>query len=566
MQGLVAEWVDPAPNQLIPQANHKLLELCGSVLLPAAIRMSLEAARLVTALINALFYGVSDVVATIETTMRDPRDRDRDDDDHRGRRETGRGTGERGRPTGAEQRGHREDRRSDGNRQRNTEHRGRRHAGEEAKQAVDGSAGLTITTPPTTGTWPRVRLFLQITNVEWTLTLYVSPGDFKTPLQHASSQADTTPFLDTSPTPTAEPCALLFTGAPTVVRPDSSRPRSAPPKAAPTTMTTAARQDALRRLLEKPDAPPRAATPPPKINKPAVARLLRPQLPRVKASTPVVAPPSAGPMATQTVPPPSARVLPPPPPRDPAVDGPDPPSREELAVSRADAQVRLIVTEQEAMRGQLVSNSRREDVETRLAAARANAERQRDIFSNARRQMERALGGPLPQPPLPERPSAGGTRAERETIQKAQFNQVMGARQETDARVWEYAAQHDIAGLVDERRRRTKENLSRSGGSRSGGSKSGGSGDKTRGRTTPPRRGPTRPRTRTPPRVRDRTPPRAATPPRDRTRSEHCRERQARDPSPPPRRRLRSDSRDRDQSRPPSKERRPGKSGRGDRK
>jgi hypothetical protein len=43
-------------------------------------------------------------------------------------------------------------------------------------------------------------------------------------------------------------------------------------------------------------------------------------------------------------------------------------------------------------------------------------------------------------------------------IQKAQFNLVMDARQETDARVWEYAKQHDIAGLVDERRRRTKEN------------------------------------------------------------------------------------------------------------
>jgi hypothetical protein len=282
-------------------------------------------------------------------------------------------------------------------------------------------------------------------------------------------------------------------------------------------------------------------TPPPKINKPAVARLLRPHLPRVEASTPVVAPPSAGPMSTPTVPPPPARVLPPPPPRDPAVDGPDPPSPEELAVSRADAQVRLIVTEREAMRGQLVPDGRRGDVETRLAAARANAERQRNIFNNARRKMERALGGPLPQPSLPERPSAGGTRAEKETIQKAQINLVMDARRETDARVWEYAKQHDIAGLVDERRHRTKENLSRSGGSRSGGSKSGGSGDKTRSRTTPSRRGPAPPRARTPPRARDRTPPRAATPSRERTRSEHRRERQARDPSPPPLRRLRSD-------------------------
>jgi hypothetical protein len=144
------------------------------------------------------------------------------------------------------------------------------------------------------------------------------------------------------------------------------------------------------RLLGKPDKPHRAVTPPPKINKPAVARLLRPHLPREEASAPVVATPSAGPMSTPTVPPPPAQVLPPPPPRDPAVDGPDPPSPEELAVSRADAQVRLIVTEREAMRGQLVPDGRREDVETRLSAARANAERQRDVFNNARRQMERA--------------------------------------------------------------------------------------------------------------------------------------------------------------------------------
>lgn len=53
--------------------------------------------------------------------------------------------------------------------------------------------------------------------------------------------------------------------------------------------------------------------------------------------------------------------------------------------------------------------------------------------------MERELGGPLPQQPLPERPTAGGTREEKETIQKAQFNLVMDAKRETDARVWEHA-------------------------------------------------------------------------------------------------------------------------------
>jgi hypothetical protein len=47
------------------------------------------------------------------------------------------------------------------------------------------------------------------------------------------------------------------------------------------------------------------------------------------------------------------------------------------------------------MRGQLVSERQREDVEARLAAARAEAGRQRNIFNAARRQMERELSGPL---------------------------------------------------------------------------------------------------------------------------------------------------------------------------
>jgi hypothetical protein len=76
-------------------------------------------------------------------------------------------------------------------------------------------------------------------------------------------------------------------------------------------------------------------------------------------------------------------------------------------VSRAEAKVRPIVTEREAMRGQLVFKRQSEDVEARLAAARAEAGRQRDILHAARRQMEREPGGPLPPPPLPERPSAG---------------------------------------------------------------------------------------------------------------------------------------------------------------
>jgi hypothetical protein len=116
LQDLVAEWVDPAPAQLVPPANYKLLKLCGSVLLPMAIRMSVEATRVIIALINALLYGVSDIVGTIETSMRGPRDRDRDDDGRGPRGHTERRTGEASRPARTEQRERRDDRRDDGGR------------------------------------------------------------------------------------------------------------------------------------------------------------------------------------------------------------------------------------------------------------------------------------------------------------------------------------------------------------------------------------------------------------------------------------------------------------------
>jgi hypothetical protein len=260
--------------------------------------------------------------------------------------------------------------------------------------------GLTLKTPPTTGTWPRKRLFLRITHEGWTLTLCVLPHNFQKKLKRVFHKEEETLSSRTPPTPTAEPCALHFIGVPAVVRPNSNKPRAAPPKTIPaTTMTMAARQDVLRRLLGRPDDPPRTATPPPRIDKPAVARLMRPHLPRMEIPSLPTAPPSAGPMSTLTVPPPPAQGLPPPPPRNPAIDGPEPPSPEELAVSRADARVRLIVTKQEAMRGRLVSERQREDVEARLLAARAEAGRQRDIFNAARRQMERNWAARCPHYP-----------------------------------------------------------------------------------------------------------------------------------------------------------------------
>jgi hypothetical protein len=147
----------------------------------------------------------------------------------------------------------------------------------------------------------------------------------------------------------------------------------------------------------------------------------------------------------------------------------------------------------------------------------------------------------------------------------------MDARREADARVWDYAEQRDIEGLLEERRRQTTENLAqrrsgfKSGGSKSGGSKSGGLEERLKGTSPPPRRELTPPRRPTPPRARVRTLPRAPTPPRDRTRSDRRGNRCARTASPPPRRRLRSDSRDRGPPR-TTQERRPGPSSRGGKK
>jgi hypothetical protein len=103
--------------------------------------------------------------------------------------------------------------------------------------------------------------------------------------------------------------------------------------------------------------------------------------------------------------------------------------------------------------------------------------------------MERELGGPLLPPPLLEWPSAGDNRSDREAIQKAQFNQVMDARREADARGWDYAEQRDIEGLLEERRRQTTENFAQHrSGSKSGGSKSAGSEERPKGTSPPPRR------------------------------------------------------------------------------
>jgi hypothetical protein len=228
------------------------------------------------------------------------------------------------------------------------------------------------------------------------------------------------------------------------------------------------------------------------------------------------------------------------------------PSPQELALSRSENRERLLVVEETAMRGQLlVPRERRDALQAQLAEARRAVARKRDILDAARRDIERTTGRPLLPPPPPERLHAGSTRAEREAIDKEQLHQHLATTRGFTDQLRVHAEEHDISGLLDERRRLTTENLaqrrsgSKSGGSKSEGPKSGGSGDRAKDTTPPLRRELTPPRRQARPRDRTRTPPRAPTPSRDRTRGDRRRDHRTKTPSPPPRRRMRSDSRDR---------------------
>jgi hypothetical protein len=173
------------------------------------------------------------------------------------------------------------------------------------------------------------------------------------------------------------------------------------------------------------------------------------------------------------------------------------------------------VVAETAMRGQLlVPSEKRAALQAELAEARLAVSRERDILEAARSDMARTTGRPLLPPPLPERPRAGSTRAEREAIEKDQFNKHMEDQREVTDQLRAYAEERNIAGLLDERRRKSAENLAqRRSKFKSGGSKSGGSRDRAKDRTPPPGRELTPPRPPPPPRDRTRTPPRAVTPP-----------------------------------------------------
>jgi hypothetical protein len=77
------------------------------------------------------------------------------------------------------------------------------------------------------------------------------------------------------------------------------------------------------------------------------------------------------------------------------------PSPQELALSRAENQERLVMVEETAMRGQLlVPREKRTALQAKLADARLAVARERDVLNAARRDMVRTTGLEMPPAPL----------------------------------------------------------------------------------------------------------------------------------------------------------------------
>jgi hypothetical protein len=163
----------------------------------------------------------------------------------------------------------------------------------------------------------------------------------------------------------------------------------------PASLLTTAQQINLRAFLSGPTRESRPgktgdSNPPQRtgrrIDKSVAARLARPHPPRAGEVPPLSLPLTAGPMPTRPIPPPSRA----------ATGGPEVPSPQELARSRAENWERLLVVEETAMHGQLLVPREKQDaLQAQLVEARRAVARERDILDAARRDIERTTGRPL---------------------------------------------------------------------------------------------------------------------------------------------------------------------------
>jgi hypothetical protein len=88
LQGKLANWLDPNPERQVNPASHALMGFCGTVLLPAALGISVEAVRFVIILLRALLNEVDPVLDRVEKRLEGKRRVD-DKDDGTGRNKNG---------------------------------------------------------------------------------------------------------------------------------------------------------------------------------------------------------------------------------------------------------------------------------------------------------------------------------------------------------------------------------------------------------------------------------------------------------------------------------------------
>jgi hypothetical protein len=88
LQGKLANWPDPNRERRVNPASHALMGFCGTVLLPAALGISVEAVRFVIILLRALLDEVDPVLNRVEKRLEGKR-RDDDKDDGTGEDKNG---------------------------------------------------------------------------------------------------------------------------------------------------------------------------------------------------------------------------------------------------------------------------------------------------------------------------------------------------------------------------------------------------------------------------------------------------------------------------------------------
>jgi hypothetical protein len=435
LQGKLANWPDPNPERRVNPASHALMGFCGTVLLPAALGISVEAVRFVIILLRALLDEVDPVLNRVEKRLEGKR---RDDD-----KDDGTGGNKNGAQTATKQTGGQQKTGTGGGQEQRDKSRAKGSKGRQRPlvtpthtaaqtatsppppactvapiagpaaiipkpKATVHSAGPTPTQHPLRGTWLSVTLTARGSCVVAVL-VKASVAHFKGTL--------------TLPSRFTELDDPRFTGAPGLVRSDSAPATGSAVTQRSASLLTTAQQINLRAFLSGPTRESRPgktgdSNPPRRtglrIDKSVAARLARPHLPRAGEVPPLSLLLTANPMPTRPLSPSPSR---------PATGGPEVPSPQALALSRAENRERLLVVEETAMRGQLlVLREKRDALQAQLVEACRAVAWERDILDAARRNIERTTGRPLLPPPPPERLHAGNTRAEREAIDKEQLH------------------------------------------------------------------------------------------------------------------------------------------------